>query len=92
MSALGYKKLQWSSKQYWINREQGPPSAQVDICQQYFSIYGLHFGIRTKVTMDKGYNGQRLEWTKVRTGENAHCATNFNKTKIQCEHSFEGSD
>ena len=37
-------------------------------------------------------SGQRLEWTKVRTGENTHCATNFNKTKNQCEHPVQGSD
>ena len=36
-------------------------------------------------------SGQRLEWTKVRTGENIHRATNFNKIKNQCEHPCEGS-
>ena len=25
---------------------------------------------------------QTLEWTKVRTGENPHCSTDFNKIKI----------
>ena len=34
---------------------------------------------------------QRLEWTKVRTGENTHDAIEFNKIKDQCEHPFEGS-
>ena len=36
-------------------------------------------------------SGQRLEWTKVRTGENIHRATNLNKIKNQCEHPCEGS-
>ena len=37
-------------------------------------------------------SGQRLEWTKVRTGENTHGASNFNEIKNQCEHPIEGSD
>jgi hypothetical protein len=35
---------------------------------------------------------QRLEWTKVRTGENAHGAIEFNKLKKQCGHPFVGSE
>ena len=37
-------------------------------------------------------SGQRLEWTKVRTGENKHSARIFNEIKSQCEHPFEGFD
>ena len=37
-------------------------------------------------------SGQRLEWTKVRTGENSHGATYFNKIKNQSEHPCEGSE
>ena len=37
-------------------------------------------------------SGQRLEWTKVRTGENTNGASNFNEIKYQCEHPIEGSD
>jgi hypothetical protein len=33
-------------------------------------------------TLEPMVSGQRLEWIKVRTGENTHCATNFNKKKI----------
>ena len=41
---------------------------------------------------DPVVSGQRLEWTKVRTGENTHGASNFNEIKNQCEHPIEGSD
>ena len=50
------------------------------------AIYGFLY--RTRIQM---VSGQRLEWTKVRTGENIHRATNFNKIKNQCEHPCEGS-
>ena len=36
-------------------------------------------------------SGQRLEWTKVRTGKNTHGAIDFNKIKNQYEHPSEGS-
>jgi hypothetical protein len=37
-------------------------------------------------------SGQRLEWTKVRTGEKTYTEADFNKIKNQCEHLFEGSE
>ena len=43
-------------------------------------------------TVYQTVSGQRLEWTKVRTGENTHGASNFNEIKNQCEHPIEGSD
>ena len=55
-------------------------------------IYSLLSGHITLFQCSLSVSGQRLEWTKVRTGENTHYATNFNKTKNQCEHPFEGSD
>jgi hypothetical protein len=54
---------------------------------EYFSFDFLFFTNRTKMV-----SGQRLEWTKVRTEENTHCAANFNKTNNPCENPFEGSD
>ena len=41
---------------------------------------------------DLKVSGQRLEWTKVRTGENTHGAIEFNKIKNQFKHPFEGSE
>ena len=47
----------------------------------------LQIGKVANIPAAKG-SGQRLEWTKVRTGENPHCSTDFNKIKNQCEHPF----
>ena len=37
-------------------------------------------------------SGQRLEWTKVRTGEKVYLEIYLNEIKNQCEHPIEGSD
>ena len=54
----------------------------------------LLFLLNFRMTQGKMYmlSVQKLEWTKVRTGENAHCKTKFNEIKNQCEHPIEGSD
>ena len=46
---------------------------------------------KCNLSNSKGFR-KRLEWTKVRTGENTHGASNFNEIKNQCEHPIESSD
>ena len=59
--------------------------------------YQVYYGDQEEYHIHAEYDsqtvsGKRLEWTKVRTGENNYAAMNFNEIKNQCEHPFGGSD